>query len=164
MGGGRPGRCDTGCVQVTARIDYALRALIELAAAHPERRSRDDLAVAQGIPPRYLEAVLLDLRRSGLVVGQRGKYGGYQLGRPAADISVAEVARAVDGPLALVQGQRPEAMTYEGSSRHLHELWIGLRAAVRSVMEMVTVADLLGGDLPVSVRLLIDDPDAWRPH
>lgn len=151
-------------MQVTAKVDYAVRALLELAAREPARVTRDEIAVAQGIPPRYLEAVLSQLRQAGLVTGQRGLAGGYSLGRPADEISVAEVSRAVDGPLALVQGQRPEVVTYAGSSQHLHELWIGLRAALRSVMEAVTIADLLTGKLPVAVRSLVDDADSWQPR
>lgn len=151
-------------MQVTAKVDYAVRALIELAANDPARMTRDDLATAQAIPPRYLEAVMLQLRRAGLVIGQRGSAGGYSLGRPAAAITVAEVSRAVDGPLALVQGQRPENVTYAGSSRHLPDLWIGLRAAVRSVMESVTIDDLLRGELPDEVRSMVADPDSWAPR
>lgn len=151
-------------MQVTAKVDYAVRALLELAASDGGRVTRDELAAAQNIPPRYLEAVLLQLRQAGLVSGQRGAAGGYTLGRPAEEISVAEVSRAVDGPLALVQGQRPEHVTYVGASLHLNELWIGLRAAVRSVMEAVTIADLLRDDLPPTVRALVDDPDAWQPR
>lgn len=151
-------------MQVTAKVDYALRALLELAASDTDRLTRDELAEAQHIPPRYLEAVLSQLRQAGLVTGQRGSSGGYSLGRPADEISVAEVSRAVDGPLALVQGQRPERVTYSGKSQHLHELWIGLRAAVRSVMEAVTIADLLRGELPSAVQSLVDDADAWQPR
>jgi Rrf2 family protein len=149
-------------VQVTARIDYAVRALLELAAADDRRVTRDELAAAQQIPPRYLESILLQLRQGGLVVGQRGSSGGYRLGRPADTITVAEVSRAVDGPLALVQGLRPEHTRYEGAGQHLGELWVGLRAALRSVLENVTIADLLSGDLPSSVKALTADPDAWR--
>ena len=148
-------------MQVSARIDYAVRALIELAVAEGGQRTRHELAEAQDIPSRYLEAVLIDLRRAGLVLGQRGPAGGYQLGRPAELISVADIARAVDGPLTLIQGQRPESVSYAGSSRHLHELWIGLRAALRAVLETVTVEDLVRGQLPADVRSLVDDPDAW---
>lgn len=151
-------------MQVTAKVDYAVRALLELAASEGGRVTRDQLATAQDIPPRYLEAVLLQLRQAGLVTGQRGSSGGYSLARPADEISVAEVSRAVDGPLALVQGQRPECVTYSGTSQHLQELWIGLRAAVRSVMEAVTIADLVGGELPSAVRSLVDDADAWQPR
>jgi Rrf2 family protein len=148
-------------VQVTARIDYAVRALLELASSEAGRVTRDELADAQEIPRRYLESILLQLRRSGLVIGQRGASGGYVLGRPADQISIAEVSRAVDGPLALVQGQRPEHIRYEGTSQHLGELWVGLRAAVRSVMETVTIADLLAGHLPDEVKVLVANPDAW---
>lgn len=151
-------------MQITAKVDYAVRALLEVSAREPARVSRDALAVAQSIPPRYLEAVLLELRRAGLLVGHRGSSGGYSMGRPAAEITVADVARAVDGPLALVQGKRPEHVSYIGSSTNLHELWIGLRAAVRSVMEAVTIADLRSGTLPPAVRLLVDNPDAWLPR
>lgn len=149
---------------MTAKVDYAVRALLELAASDPGRMTRDELAAAQDIPPRYLEAVLSRLRQAGLVTGQRGSSGGYSLGRQADQISLAEVSRAVDGPLALVQGQRPERVTYAGTSQYLQELWIGLRAAVRSVMEGVTIADLLRGQLPPAVRSLVDDADAWQPH
>lgn len=151
-------------MQVTARVDYAVRALLELAASDEGRATRDELAAAQDIPPRYLEAVLAQLRQAGLVVGQRGASGGYSLGRPADLITVAEISRAVDGPLALVQGQRPEKVTYQGTSQHLADLWIGLRAAVRSVMESVTLDDVLRGELPADVRSLVDDPDSWEPR
>lgn len=148
-------------MQITAKVDYAVRALLEVSACESGRVSRDELAKAQDIPPRYLEAVLLELRRAGLLAGHRGPSGGYSLGRPANEITVADVARVVDGPLALVQGQRPERVTYSGTSVNLHELWIGLRAAVRSVLETVTIADLGEGDLPAGVRALVDDPDSW---
>jgi Rrf2 family protein len=151
-------------VQVTARVDYALRALLELAGAGSERLTRDEIAAAQSIPPRYLESILLQLRQAGLVIGQRGQAGGYLLGRPAEQITVAEVSRTVDGPLALVQGQRPEQVRYGGNSHSLGQLWIGLRASIRQVMEHVTLADLLSGDLPPALRSLVDDPDAWLPH
>lgn len=151
-------------MQVTARVDYAVRALLELAARDGVRVTRDELADAQCIPPRYLEAILAQLRHAGLVHGQRGSSGGYTLGRSAAEITVAEISRAVDGPLSLVQGERPETVSHEGSSEHLVDLWIGLRAAVRSVLETVTVADVLAGHLPSEVRRLVDDVDAWRPR
>ncbi len=96
--------------------------------------------------------------------GQRGSSGGYTLGRPAAEITIAEISRAVDGPLSLVQGERPETVSHEGASEHLVDLWVSLRAAVRSVLETVTVADVLAGHLPSAVRRLVDDPDAWRPR
>ncbi len=149
-------------MQVTARIDYALRALLALAAASPERLTRDDLSASQAIPPRYLEDILVALRHGGLVDAQRGNAGGYRLGRAADQITVADVARAVDGPLALVQGQRPEEVVYLPPSQHLGELWVGLRVAIRSVMERVTLTDLLANELPPVLRDLVADPDAWR--
>jgi len=160
---GGPG-CDDGVVQVTAKVDYAIRALLELAAAGDVRVTRDELAEAQDIPPRYLEAVLSQLRQAGLVAGHRGASGGYSLARDPKDITIAEISRAVDGPLALVQGQRPESVSYEGNSEHLANLWIGLRAAVRSVMESVTVADVLRGELPPDVESLVAEPDSWQPR
>ncbi|MEX2293497.1 MAG: Rrf2 family transcriptional regulator [Acidimicrobiales bacterium] len=151
-------------MQVTAKVDYAVRALLELAASPGAPVTRDQIATAQSIPPRYLETVLVQLRNGGLVVGQRGAAGGYRLARDPESISIAEVSRAVDGPLALVQGQRPENVTYGGTSEHLADLWVGLRAAVRSVMESVSLAEVLRGDLPEAVRSLVDDPDAWAPR
>jgi Rrf2 family protein len=151
-------------VQVTARIDYAVRALLELASREDARATRDELAESQDIPPRYLEMVLSQLRQAGIVTSRRGSSGGYQLARPAEEISVADVSRAVDGPLALVQGRRPEELRYEGTSHNLNELWVGLRAALRSVLESVSLADLLSGELPAHVKALADDPAAWRPR
>ncbi len=151
-------------MQVTAKVDYAVRALLELASTDPAMATRDELAAAQEIPPRYLEAVLSQLRQAGLVVGQRGAAGGYRLGREPGAITVAEIARAVDGPLALVHGQRPEHVAYRGTSEHLSGLWIGLRAAVRSVMESVTLAHLMRGEFPDEIRALIDDPASWEPR
>lgn len=145
-------------------MDYALRATLELAATDGGRLTRDELATAQDIPRRYLEAVMAQLRQSGIVVGQRGASGGYVLGRPADEITVADIARSVDGPLALVQGRRPENVIYSGNSENLAGLWVGLRAAMRSVMESVTLSDLLHGDLPSSVQSLIAEPDSWEPR
>ncbi|MFT7646247.1 MAG: Rrf2 family protein [Candidatus Poriferisodalaceae bacterium] len=149
---------------MTAKVDYAVRATLELAASNGGRVTRDELATAQDIPRRYLEAVLAQLRQAGIVVGQRGTAGGYTLGRPADEITIAEIARAVDGPLALIQGLRPENVTYKGNSENLAGLWVGLRAAMRSVMESVTLDDVLNGELPDEVQLLISDPDSWEPR
>lgn len=151
-------------MQVTARVDYALRALLVLATEPEGRATRDRLAEAQDIPPRYLESILGQLRQAGLVDSQRGASGGYRLGRGAEAVTVGDVSRAVDGPLALVQGRRPEAIEYAEPCRHVGELWVGLRAAVRSVLDEVTLADLLAGDLPAEVRALTRDPEAWRPR
>jgi Rrf2 family protein len=138
--------------------------MLELAAAHPERLSRDELARRQHLPTRYLETIMRELARDGLVVGHRGVSGGYELARTPSEITVADVYRAVDGPLALVSQQRPGEVSYLGTSRHLGELWVGLRAAIRSVMEHVTLADLMSGTLPAAVRAMVDDSDAWLPR
>lgn len=151
-------------MQVTARIDYAVRALVELASS-VGRVTRDELADRQAIPPRYLEVVLAELRRGGLIVGHRGSAGGgYSLGRPADEITVAMVARAVDGPLTVVQGVRPEMLRYEGTARHVTDLWVALRASVRSVLESVTIAQLASGDLPPEMSELLASADAWEPR
>lgn len=151
-------------MQISARVDYAVRALIELAGSPGILLSRDDIAGRQGIPRRYLEAVLGMMSTEGLVVGHRGATGGYALGRPASEISVAEVARCVDGPLTVVNSVRPEQVRYSGNSAGLETLWIGVRAALRSVLESVTIADLAAGALPPHVQALVTDPDAWLPR
>ncbi len=138
--------------------------MLELAAAAPKRLSRDELAQLQGLPGRYLEAILRELAQGGLVVGHRGVAGGYELARPAAAITVADVSRAVDGPLALVAHQRPESVVYGGASQHLGELWVGMRAAIRSVMDHVTLAHLLSGELPESIQGLLADPGSRLPR
>ena len=151
-------------MQVTARTDYAVRALLVLATSPEGLVTRDQLAEAQDIPPRYLESILGQLRQAGLVHGQRGAAGGYRLGAAADRITVGDVSRAVDGPLALVQGRRPEEMEYTEPCVAVGELWVGVRAAIRSVFDAVTLADLATGTLPAAVRDLTDDPAAWLPR
>jgi Rrf2 family protein len=151
-------------MQVPARVDYAIRAMLELAAAEPQRLSRDELARRQQLPTRYLEAILRDLARERLLASHRGVAGGYELSRSAAEITVADVSRAVDGPLALIAQRRPGTVDYQGASEHLGELWVGLRAAIRSVLEHVTLADLLEGELPPTIREMLDDSGAWHPR
>jgi Rrf2 family protein len=145
-------------------VDYALRAVVELAAAGAVADrpvTADQLAQAQGIPAKFLESILLQLRRGGVVNAQRGPEGGYWLGRPAAKISLAEVIRVIDGPLANVRGQRPEALGYQGAARSLQEVWIALRASEREILELVTIADVASGELPDRVRELTANPTAW---
>jgi Rrf2 family protein len=151
-------------MQLTARVDYALRAAAELAAAAPEARKSDEIARAQAIPARFLEGILADLRRSGVVVSRRGAVGGYRLARPAASITLAEVIRSVRGPLAEVQGIRPEDVAYTGAAAALRDVFVALRASERAVLEGVTLADLAAGRLPPPVADLVRDPDAWLPH
>ena len=145
-----------------------LRATAELAAvADPDSAGRsrpvtaEQIARAQEIPPKFLESILLQLRRGGIVHAQRGPEGGYWLARPAGEISLAEVIRVIDGPLANVRGQRPENLGYAGSAHALQEVWIALRASEREILELVTIADVAGGHLPDRVRQLAADPRAW---
>lgn len=156
-----------GVVRVTAKVDYAVRAgvLLAQAAARGEGPVKGDrLAEEQGLPLKYLENILAELRQAGIVRSQRGAEGGYWLGRPAEEVSVADVIRAVEGPLANVRGERPDDLAYPDGVGALREVWIATRAALRSVLEAVSLADVARGNLPGSVRALLDDPEAWEPH
>jgi Rrf2 family protein len=162
-------------MRLSARVDYALRAMAELAAASappdgtesdplagPARPvTADRLASVQEIPPKFLESILLQLRRGGIVTAQRGPEGGYRLARPASEISLADVIRVIDGPLANVRGHRPEALGYHGAAASLQEIWIALRASEREILELVTIEDVATGKLPDRVRDLSADPRAW---
>ena len=120
------------------------------------------LADREGLPHKFLESVLSDIRRAGLVVSQRGRGGGYRLARDPSDISVADVMRALDGPLADVRGLRPESVAYLGPAQHLPEVWVAARASLRAVLDHVSIADVAGGRLPAKVRRLTASPEAWR--
>jgi Rrf2 family protein len=149
-------------MRVSAKADYAVRALAELAAAGEDGPVKAErIAQAQEIPIKFLESILLDLRNAGIVLSRRGMDGGYWLARPADEISLAQVIRAVDGPLANVRGLSPEDVRYDGHAARLREVWVAVRASLRSVLEQVTVADIARGDLPASVEALAADPDAW---
>jgi Rrf2 family protein len=151
-------------VKVSAKTDYAVRAAVELAASSDGPVKGDRIAAAQQIPPNFLENILADLRNAGLVSSRRGAEGGYWLARPAAEISIADVIRAVDGPLAAVRGQRSEQVTFEGSAASMRDVWVAVRASLRNVLERVTLADVAAGRLPPDVQALADDPDAWAQH
>jgi Rrf2 family protein len=149
-------------VRVSAKTDYAIRAALELAAAPDEKPVKGErIATAQAIPLRFLENILLQLRHAGIVESRRGAEGGYRLARPAADITLADVIRAIDGPLAGVTGARPETLEFQGSSEPLRDVWVAVRASLRAVLEHVTLADVAAGELPDHVRALVDDEDAW---
>jgi Rrf2 family protein len=149
-------------MRVSARTDYAIRALLELAVAPEDAPVRADaIARAQAIPSKYLDNLLGDLRRARLILSQRGVQGGYRLARPAADITLADVMRAIEGPLADVRDDAPEAVRYPGPAASLREVWIALRASMRTVLEATTLADVASGRLPRSVRALLEDPEAW---
>jgi Rrf2 family protein len=162
-GRGRTANGYARVVKVSAKADYAVRAAVELAAAQ-ERGTpvkAEAIADAQGIPVRFLENILGELRHSGLVVSQRGTDGGHRLARPAAEITVADVMRAVEGPLAAVRGERPERVAYQGAAAPLQVVWIAVRMSLRRVVERVTLADLAAGEIPPSVADLAEDPEAW---
>jgi Rrf2 family protein len=130
-------------VRVSAKVDYALRALAELAAAPPGPVTAERLATAQAIPPKFLENILLELRRAEIVSSQRGAEGGYRLAKPAAEVSLADVIRAVEGPIATVRGVRPEETEYAGAAAGLRDVWIELRTGMRAVLEETSLADLV---------------------
>jgi Rrf2 family protein len=148
-------------VRISAKADYAVRVSAELAAATPgESVKGEQLAHAQGMPLKFLENILGSLRTAGLVASRRGAAGGYLLAKPPADITIADVIRAVDGPLGAVRGEAPEAFDYPGPASRLVDVWIAARAALRSVLENVTLADLAAEKLPKSIEKMIADPDA----
>jgi Rrf2 family protein len=147
-------------VRISAKVDYAVRAAVELAAAEGAVKG-DRIAEAQGIPLKFLENILIEMRHHGLVRSQRGRDGGYWLAKGADEISIADVVRAVEGPLAHVRGEPPEEVHYEGAAEALEHVWIAVRASLRSVLEHTTVADVASGRLPRDVAELAEDPDAW---
>ena len=150
-------------MHIPAKVDYGIRALLALAAVGTPQTA-ESLAGEQGLPPRFLGAILADLRRSGIVASQRGAEGGYRLARDPDAITIADVIRALDGPLAEVRGFRPEATSYDGAAEHLQQVWVAVRASLRSVLEKVTLTDVITGDLPTNVKRLVTDPDAWVAH
>jgi Rrf2 family protein len=150
-------------VHISAKADYAVRALAELAVS-AGATSTKVLADSQHLPVSFLENIMMQLRRAEVVTSQRGNDGGYRLARSAATITVADVIRAVEGPLAEVRGLRPEATHYEGAAAPLGHVWIAVRASLRNVLEHVTIDDIATGRLPSAVTDLADDPDAWRAH
>jgi Rrf2 family protein len=152
-------------VRVSAKTDYAIRAALELAAAEDEKPVKGErIATAQAIPLRFLENILMQLRHAGLVESRRGADGGYRLARPASEIKLADVIRAIDGPLAGVSGERPQNLHYAGAAEPLREVWVAVRASLRHVLEEITLADVAAGKLPSHVGKLTADPDAWTTH
>ncbi|MGH8895722.1 MAG: RrF2 family transcriptional regulator [Egibacteraceae bacterium] len=150
-------------MRLTAKADYALRASAELAAAVDQHAplTREQIAVAQHIPATFLLRILTDLRRVGIVRSQRGAEGGYWLARNPTEVTLAEVIRAVEGPLAEIHGDQPQDVSYDGAAAALRDVWVALRAAERRVLESVTLADVASGRLPGFVAELTRDPDAW---
>ncbi|MET9960416.1 Rrf2 family transcriptional regulator [Streptomyces sp. NPDC006326] len=149
-------------MRISARADYAVRAALQLAAAQEGGPLKAEaIADAQDIPHKFLEGILNDMRRGGLVLSQRGGKGGYRLAKPAHSISIADVIRVVDGPLVSVRGVRPPDLSYTGPAQSLLPLWIALRSNVRQILEGVTLADVASSRLPAEVSALTHAPDAW---
>jgi Rrf2 family protein len=150
-----------GLVHITARADYAVRAVVQLASLQPASATRQQLAEAQDIPGKFLETILGDLRRAGILDAQRGATGGYRLTRPAAEITLADIVRATEGPLAAVRGMPPEDTIYPGPAQPLTRVWVAVRASLRDVLELTTVADVIADHLPGHVDELQKRPDSW---
>jgi Rrf2 family protein len=148
-------------MRVSAKADYAVRAAAELAAAEEGPIKGERLAEAQDIPLQFLEHILLELKHQGIVRARRGAKGGYWLARPADEVTIADIVRAVEGPIAHVQSTPPEAIEYRGNAEPLQKVWIAVRASLRTVLENVTLADLVADNLPAVVDELIATPDAW---
>jgi Rrf2 family protein len=148
-------------VNLSARADYAVRSMLVLAAVTDGRPLRGAaIAAAQNMPPKYVEQILVDLRRAGLVMSQRGSEGGFRLARPAREITIADVLRATEGPLAGVRGLRPEELDYEGDAAALRDVWLAVRVSLRSVVEHVTLDQVVLGKLPARIARLANDPEA----
>ena len=149
-------------MRISAKADYAVRAAVELAAADSDKPVKAErLATAQGIPLNFLENILGELRHAGIVRSHRGAEGGFRLARPAAELTVADVIRAVEGPLASVRGGPPEEASYNGAASALPRVWIAVRTNLRRVLEQVTIADIAAGQIPADVDRLTEDPGAW---
>jgi Rrf2 family protein len=150
-------------MRVSAKADYAVRAMVELAASAPsdEHPAKGEaIAGAQAIPPRFLENILGELRVHGLVHSRRGADGGYWLAREADETTLADIIRAVEGPLATVRGEGAEDVEYRGASKPLEQVWLALRANIRQVLETVTLADVVANELPEPVLGLAEHPEA----
>lgn len=152
-------------MNISSSADYAVRALLYLAHANQkrgvERVSIHEIAEAEEISEKYLESIFRKLRSAGIVDSFRGPSGGHSLSRAASEISIADVIRAVDGPLAAVRGERPEAVDYRGQARHLQKVWIAVRVSLRDVLEQVSIAQVLSGNLPARISRALDEPGAW---
>jgi Rrf2 family protein len=148
-------------MRISAKVDYAVRAAVELAAAGDEPIKGEAISGAQGIPLKFLENILGELKHTGIVASRRGAQGGYWLAKPADEIVLAEIVRAVEGPLATVRGQGPESLEYRGEAEPLQKVWIAVRANLRAIMDEVTLADVVSGKLPAGVRELSEPAEAW---
>jgi Rrf2 family protein len=153
-----------GNMQISAKADYAVRAMLELAAHGPELVKAELLITHQGMPRKFVETILAELRRAGLIHSQRGADGGYSLADKPSKITLGSIIRAVDGPLAEVRGLRPNETSYEGAAQHLPDVWVAVRASLRKVLDETTLAQVLEGTLPRHVKKMLDAPDAYLPR
>jgi Rrf2 family protein len=152
-------------MRISAKVDYAVRAATELAASEGDDPIKgDDIARNQEIPMKFLENILSELRHAGIVASQRGSAGGYWLAKAPGKVSIADIIRAVEGPLATVRGERPDELDYHGPSKHLRDVWVATRANVRAVLEKVTLEDVVDGKLPAVVSRIVAKPSSWGPH
>jgi Rrf2 family protein len=151
-------------MRVSAKADYGLRGVLEIAAAKKPPVKRDEIARAQQIPVKFLETILGELKHAGIVASQRGADGGYSLAKDATEVTVADVIRVIDGPLAHIRDSRPESLDYQGVAEPLKDVFIALRAHMREVLEAVTLADLVSGDLPDEITSALEKPEAYQPH
>lgn len=152
-------------MNVSARTEYAIRAMVHLATTDsPEPRTLDSIAEQGDLPRKFMEAIFADLRRAGLVTSIRGSRGGYVLPRSADEITIGDIMRAVDGPLWEVRGLRPQDTEYRGPTRHLPTLWVAVRASLRSVLDTTTLAQLASGHFTDHVTGLTTGADAWSSH
>lgn len=151
-------------MRISAKVDYAVRATLELAQTGTDPVKGDVVAEAQDIPLKFLENILGELKHSGIVASRRGAHGGYWLAKDPGEVSLADIVRAVEGPLATVRGQGPEVLDYKGAAKPLQGAWVALRANIRKVLDEVTLEDLLAGELPAAVRELSEPAEAWSPR
>jgi Rrf2 family protein len=151
-------------MRVSAKADYALRGVLEIAAARNPPVKRDEIAKAQRIPVKFLETILGELKHAGIIASQRGADGGYSLAKDAGQVTVADVIRVIDGPLAHIRDTRPESLDYGGVAAPLKDVFIALRAHMREVLESVTLADLVAGELPEQITSALEKPEAYQPH
>ena len=151
-------------MEISAKTDYAVRALLSLADHSPDLVKIDVVIADQGLPRKFVESILGELRRAGLVRSLRGADGGYALARPPSEITLGSIIRAVDGPLAEVRGLRPNETAYQGAAQHLPEVWVAVRASLRRVLDETTLAHVLSGRLPAHVRRMVDSRGAWLPR
>ena len=149
-------------MRISAKADYAMRALLELAATDEELLKGDDISESQSIPFKFLEKIMSELKTAGIVFSQRGAEGGYSLVRPAGEVNLAEIMRAIEGPIAIVRDTRPENLEYEDPAKGLTSAWVALRSSMRVVLESVTLANVLEEKFPPEVTALLDDPNAWE--